>query len=456
MKFQKSMAAALAAVMLAALGGCSSTKQEDGKTNVSIGRWPNETATETLKAYNKWKSDFETENPDINLIPDTYAYDTKTFTMKASANQLPNVFNTYFTEVSQIIKQGYAADITKYMDEHHFTENMNPELLDAVKGEDGKIYGVPFYGYVQGLYMNKQIFREAGLVNEDGSPKAPDTWEELAEYAKIIKDKTGKAGYVIPTISNAGGWHFMNLAWSYGVEFEKQRDDGTWEATFDTQETKDALQFVKDLKWKYNVLLDDSAISQDDMYKYFGSSQVAMMLQCPPYDGTNYGLDRKELALTKVPKGPKGRVAQMGGDLWMFSKDSTPEQIEAGFKWLEFTGLTPIMSEEQEIKYREDTKTGAENYVLIPREGMELWTNETRDKIRVIREEYANVDYNDYKTYFEADDVIVHVEVPACAQQLYAILDSCIQEVITNQNADVAALISQANTDFQVNHLDKM
>ncbi len=458
MNFKKSIALALAAVTLISAGGCSKTKDVDGKVNISIGRWPDETNKEALTIQNKLKDDFMAANPDINIIPDTYAYDTKTFTMKASANQLPTVYGTYFTEVSQIIKQGYAADITEYMDKHNFTKNLNPVLLKAVTGEDGRIYGIPFFGYIQGLYINKKMFRDAGLVNEDGSIKIPDSWQEVAEFSQIIKEKTGKAGYVIPTSSNAGGWHFMNIAWSYGVEFEKQREDGTWEATFDTQEARDALQFIKDLKWKYNALLDDTVITQNDMYKYFGTSQAAMMIQNPPFDGYTYGLDKKELYLTKIPKGTKDRVAQMGGDLWMFNPGSTPEQIEAGFKWLEFGGLSPTITDEQADQYKHNFEQAIENNgIVLPREGVELWSNpETRDKLRSLRDEYKNVDDADYATYFNADDVTVQVEPAACAQQLYSILDGCIQEVITNENADVAALITQANNDFQVNHLNKM
>ena len=250
----------------------------------------------------------------------------------------------------------------------------------------------------------------------------------------------------------------MNIAWAFGTEFEKQRDDGTWEATFDTKETKDALQFVKDLKWKYNALLDDTVINQDDMYKYFGSGQAAMMIRDVPYSGYSYGLDNSKLYATKMPKGDAGRFTQMGGNLWMFSKNSTPEQIEAGFKWLEFTGFAPTMSAEQEQKFREDCQnTITNNGVIVERDSFDVWTNpETLEKRRAIRKEYANVDYNDYKNYFEATDVEVKLEPAACAQQLYAVLDGCIQEVITNENADVDKLISDACKDFQQNHLDKM
>ena len=457
MKMKKTISLTLAALLLAAASGCGNG-EESGKINLKVGLWPDETTPESLATQNKTKDEFMAANPDINIIGDTYKYDTKTFTMKASANQLPNMFKPWFTEIQQIIRQGYAADITDAMKAHGFDTGLNPELIKFVKGEDGKIYGIPTDAYMQSLYINKDIFKEAGLVNADGSIKEPDSWQELAEFSKIIKEKTGKAGFAFPTTNNCGGWQFLNIAWAFGTEFEKQRDDGTWEATFDTQETKDALQFVKDLKWKYNALLDDTVINQDDMYKYFGSGQAAMMIRDVPYSGYSYGLENSKLYATKMPKGDAGRFTQMGGNLWMFSKNSTPEQIEAGFKWLEFTGFAPEMTAEQEQKFREDCQnTITNNGVIVERDSFDVWTNpETLEKRRAIRKEYANVDYNDYKNYFEATDVEVKLEPAACAQQLYAVLDGCIQEVITNENADVDKLISDACKDFQQNHLDKM
>ena len=364
MKMKKTISLTLAALLLAAASGCGNG-EESGKINLKVGLWPDETTPESLATQNKTKDEFMAANPDINIIGDTYKYDTKTFTMKALANQLPNMFKPWFTEIQQIIRQGYAADITDAMKAHGFDTGLNPELIKFVTGEDGKIYGIPTDAYMQSLYINKDIFKEAGLVNADGSIKEPDSWQELAEFSKIIKEKTGKAGFAFPTTNNCGGWQFLNIAWAFGTEFEKQRDDGTWEATFDTKETKDALQFVKGLKWKYNALLDDTVINQDDMYKYFGSGQAAMMIRDVPYSGYSYGLDNSKLYATKMPKGDAGRFTQMGGNLWMFSKNSTPEQIEAGFKWLEFTGFAPEMTAEQEQKFREDCQNTITNNGVI-------------------------------------------------------------------------------------------
>lgn len=455
MKLRRGITLSIALMMI--LTGCGGEKP-NSKLTFSVGNWPDETNENALELQEKMRSDFMEANPDVELMPDTYKYDTKTFLMKATANQLPTMYNTWFTEINQIISQGYSADITEAMKKHKFDTGINPDLLKFVTGEDGKIYGIPTDAYMQSLYINKQLFIEAGLVNPDGTIIEPDSWQELAEFSQIIREKTGKAGFAFPTTNNCGGWIFLNIAWAFGTEFEKQRDDGSWEATFDTQETIDALQYIKDLKWKYHAFVDDTVLNQGDVFKYFGTNQAAMMIKDVPFSAYSFGMDNSNLYATKMPKGKAGRFTQMGGNLWMFAKNATPEQIDAGFRWLEFTGFAPEMSDEQVEQYRKSCQQKvANNEVVVERESVDVWTNpEVLEKKRAIRKECSNVDYNNYKNYFEATDVEVKLEPAACAQQLYAVLDGCIQEVITNENADVAKLVADACKDFQVNHLDKM
>jgi len=54
------------------------------------------------------------------------------------------------------------------------------------------------------MYLNLELFEKAGLMNPDGTPKYPKTWDELAKFAKIIKDKTGSAGFCLLAKDNAG------------------------------------------------------------------------------------------------------------------------------------------------------------------------------------------------------------------------------------------------------------
>lgn len=491
MKGKKLLTLGLAAVMLTGVFGCGSrqtasestasteaaaneaasieesreteattTSEADAEpVTISVGNWPDETRPDVLADYNRVRDGFMEKYPYITVEGDTYAYDPQTFTMKAAAKQLPTMFTTYFTEVSSIINSGYAADLTDALKANGWYDSMNPELRDLITGADGELYGVPTDAYAQGLYINKKLFEEAGLVNEDGSVMVPQTFEELGEFAQTIKEKTGKAGFVMPTTNNQGGWHFLNIAWAFGVEFMTQDENGKWQAAFDTQEARDALQFVKDLRWKYDALLDDTVIDLDKMNQYFGTYQAAMMFNNPPGKLTqNYGTEIGDIYVTRMPAGPAGRFSQMGGNLYMFTADATPEQIDAGLKFLEYWGRGPELTDEQaeslSLTYKSDHDSGA---IVMDRDAFNVWVNEdTINKKIELRSEYTNVDPADYADYYAFEDVTIKPEPSVCAQELYAVLDGCIQEVITNENADVDQLITDAAHDFQVNHLDKL
>ncbi len=74
-------------------------------------------------------------------------------------------------------------------------------------------------------------------------------------------------------------------------------------------------------------------------------------------------------------------------------------------------------------------------------------------------DKYANSNPNHVRLYneFVANcSAELQPEEPVCAQGLYGILDGCIQEVLTNKDADCKSLIEKANNDFQVNYLDNL
>lgn len=452
-----------ALLLIAAATGCRSgeVKKEDGKINISIAGWPDETNPNGQKNYEGYVKQMSEIRPDVNVIPDTNSYaDAKMFQMKAAANQLPTMFGTHFTEIQKVINGGYAADITDILKERGLYDALNPELLELGKGKDGKVYALPTNAYLMGLTVNRNLFEEAGLIDDKGAPMIPDTYEQLAEYGQIIKEKTGKSGFSICTANNCGGWHFMNIAWSYGVKFMKQREDGTWEATFNTPECIEALQYIKDLKWKYNILPNESVIDQQTNHKLLGVGQTAMIFEAPSNDYTQkYGMDPANFAMGKMPAGPKGRYVQMGGSVNMFTKSATEEEINACFDWLELIGNFKTDLDEAAIANREKSYQNTIDLggIVMPKTALPLWTNPERIAAeKELMGKYSNVSEINVAGYLSMEGVILTPEEPVACQQLYAVLDGCIQEVITNENADPAALIETACRDFQVNHLDKL
>ena len=250
---KKLLATILAGTLLLSVCGCGNSGEgentaDSGKTQLVVGNWPDQEGNKT--SYDnqmKTKEAFETAYPDIEIIPDEYGYDVQTFTAKAEGGTLPTLYTTHFTEVDKIVDMGYAADITDAAKEYGYYDNMNEVIFNSAS-RDGKLYLVPGSMYSLGLILNMDLFEQAGLVEEDGTPMAPKTFDELIEVGRTIKEKTGVPAFVFPTTEGGGGWNFTVLAWNFGGTFMEQDADGNWQATFNSPECIAALQYLKDLK----------------------------------------------------------------------------------------------------------------------------------------------------------------------------------------------------------------
>ena len=460
MKAKKLLSILVAATLAtAALAGCGNGK-DDGKVSITIGNAPVE-GQAGYDHYMERIENFRTAHPEWDIEPSSFIYDTKNFMAKAAANQLPTMWSTFFTEVGLISEQGYCKDISKNLKKVGLDKMLNPDSLAVVTGENGEIWGVPQDAYAQGLHINKKLFREAGLVNDDGSIKVPQTWDEVAEFAGIIKEKTGVAGFVIPTMDNFGGWHFVNIAWSYGVEFEEQDADGNWKAVFDSKEFKDALEWLYDIKWNKDGLVDSAAIGFADLQKYFGTYQAGMYLSNPPVSAlsTQYGMDIDDIMCVRIPAGPKGRIAQTGGAIRMFNQNATDAEVEATLTWLmEGEGFSLELTDEILEQSEEGLKDNVEKGFIVL--SQPVFPNMVRrngeEKLNEIREKYCNVDMDNYNDYLSFEDVTLRPEEPVACQQLYAVLDAVIQEILTNKNVNMDELVKTAVNDFQKNHLDNL
>lgn len=438
---------------------CGSKQAEQKKTKISIGNWPNEEADKNkYDAVMKRKEQFEAENPDIEIVPDEWQYDVKTFLPKAEGGTLPTVYQTHFSEAKKIVKFKYSANVTDLLKEYDYYNKINDKLLDNIS-ENGEIYLLPLSAYTLGVLINMNLFREAGLVDENDTPYIPDTFEKLAEYAEIVHKKTGKAGFVFPTAENGGGWNFTMLAWNFGTTFMEQKG-GKWQSTFNSKECADALEYLKDLKWNKNAMPASTKINNSEVIKLFGTDQVAMAIAHPgQLDALikNYGMDLNSIGYIKMPAGPKRHVTLMGGAYYGFSPNASKKELEAAFKWIRFNGFDTEIDDSKKERvynsYKEKNKLGN---TIIGISDINLWNTEaeSRKYTEQIVEEFRNIPINHVASYNDKSDIDYQVEEPVCAQDLYSILDSCIQEVLTNKDAVVSDVLEKAASDFQNNFLD--
>lgn len=82
-----------------------------------------------------------------------------------------------------------------------YADNMKESMLEATASPaDGVPYSVPFYGYWEGMFVNKEVCEAAGVE----IPGADTSWEEFLEICQTIKD----AGYTPIAVSLAKEPHY--------------------------------------------------------------------------------------------------------------------------------------------------------------------------------------------------------------------------------------------------------
>ncbi len=452
-------AASIAAGCLAGCGKDEKVTDDQGRTIISVGDWPTKEGKdkENMEAR---KARFEEANKDFVIEPDNWGFDLKSFYSKAAGGQLPTVYGTHFTEISQIIAAGYSADITDELKKQGLYDKINKDVLELIS-KDGKVYAVPFAAYILGIAFNVDDFEKAGLMNADGTPQQPKTWDELAQFAVKLKQATGKPGFVFPTANNNGGWQFTQIAWSYGANFMEKDSNGKWKAVFNSPECAAALQWIKDLKWKYDVLPANTFIDHGELYKTFGIGGASMVIGAGDTPGklTSYEMNPDSIGMMATPAGPKKWVTLLGGSISAINNKATAKQIEGALKWIEMTN-TPDATDEYKTNSEKAIQRRVENGELVTVKSMSQWnTDSSALKFRdELIDKYANGNpahvklYNDFVQ--DLGDCELRAEEPICAQELYGILDNCIQEVLTNKDADPATLLEKANSDFQNNYLD--
>lgn len=461
-KRTKKVVALLSALVLVggSLAGCGG--KDDGRIELKIGNCPTEDNEAAYEVFKTRVKEFEDKYPNIKIVEAPYGYDTQSFLPLASSGDLPLLYDTFFTETKKIIDGGYAGDVTKQIKERNLDTSINSAFMIDLE-RDGKLYGIPYNAYVMGLLCNAELFKQAGLVDENGVPLFPETWEDLAEKAKIIQDKTGAQGFFLPTTNNNGGWNFTNIAFGFGAKFE-ENVDGKWKAVYNSPEMVKAFEYIRDLKYKYNVIGDNALVDTIEFRKRFAAGQVAMGIYAPSNERNNFSeilpinqLPFECFSLTALPKGTDGkRRALLGGSLYMFSQTATQEQLDGAFNWLEICGFTPKMDETRTKKLSEDMAADAAEGYAVGATNAYIWNDpEYVNAIKTAQEPYRNVDEKMFAAYPDLENTELVPEEPYCAQNLYSEIDALLQKVLLDENVDIQKMLDESVASFQVNYLDK-
>ena len=409
---------------------------------ITIGEKPTSDQEAALKALDDQVAKFQDLYPNITVKTEETRYDASTFGPLLVGGTAPTTVGIPFTDMNALIERGQAADITDYIEKGSILSGLNPTLQDVVT-QDGRQYGVVRQAYSMALIYNRALYTQAGLDPD----KVPTTWEGILQNAQTITEKTGKTGFIIPTTGNQGGWLLTTMSYANGSLVEKTEGEKT-EVTIDTDAMAASLQFLHDLRWKANAAGANFLLGGDDIRNELGAGNIGQTINGGSIYGDlviNRGMDGADVGIAPLPQGSDGLGALGGGTIQWFNPKATPEELAAALKWTEFQWMNKYVDEEAAVSAAQAVKAdnrpvGAPELPLIDEASYETYLGWIKDEI--------NVDRGAYAAYLDST-LAVLPEPAAKAQELYAALDPIVQAVLTDEKADIAKLLTDAQSAVQ-------
>jgi ABC-type glycerol-3-phosphate transport system substrate-binding protein len=431
---------------VAALAGCAPTPAaETKKATISVVSLIPGSKDEAFATFDAQVKQFEKANPNITVNAEEYQWTAPTFAAQLAGGTLPDVFTIPFTDGKTLIENGQLADITSLVNALPYAKKFNPNVLDAAQGSDGKVYGIPYAAYSNALHYNRALFEKAGL-NPD---KPPTTWAEVRKDAKIISEKTGVAGFAQMSTAATGGWQLTTADASRGGVVEVTKN-GKTTVTIDTAPMKKSLEFLKALRWEDNSMGSNFLLDWSGINQAFGAGQIGMytsgadiytnLVQTQNLNPDDYGM-------TVIPAEGKGAGVIGGGTIAAVNVKATEAQKAAAVKWIDFYYMKKLTVKSAAVL---DAKTLAAGDQPVGVPALPVFDQATLDQSRAWTKTYFNVPTEQMKGYADGIGKQKPIGEPtAKTQEVYGLLDVVVQSVLTDKNADIDALLKQANTDAQ-------
>lgn len=325
----------LTAAMLLGLVACGGADSGDTLT-LSFLRLGNDEAERTF--WQEVIAEYEAANEGVKIAYDEAAIgdamDTK-LTNLFTGNAGPDIIGHGILSIASRVEAGHYVPLTQQYEKWEGKDDIFPQLVDlgTYKGE---IYGI---AYSPAPYV---FAYRIDMLKEAGYDRPPQTWEELAEYARALtvteNGRITRAGFAFPTA--AGNLvEYDVFAYGNGGGFVGENS----EPTLNTPENLEALTFLADL------INDVSIPYNSNETNPFMTGNAAMTLidniKLSPMFAMEEYKDKIGIALPPSNEG-KRQMTFSGSRLLFIGKDCKNQ--EAAFDFIEFAVSKAVVQKRAE------------------------------------------------------------------------------------------------------------
>ncbi len=228
----------------------------------------------------------------------------------------------------------------------HFDMEDIPEAVLEVYGRyrggaspnpDG-LWSVPYKFDVYLAQYRPDLYEEAGIVDENGEAKPPETWAELLENAKVLKEAfPDMQPLAFPlAVDDPMVATFLPMLAAYGGDIPIPWYDENLHPTFHEQPGQDAAAILLELK-EY-MPADVLDMDYDRVNAHMSQGLAAYALNWNAYLPVLLDPDSSQIyenvAFDGTPGGPAGRFSGLGG--WQMGISTQSENKDAAFQLLEY------------------------------------------------------------------------------------------------------------------------
>ncbi|WP_116132817.1 extracellular solute-binding protein [Tropicimonas sp. IMCC34043] len=277
---------------------------------------------------------FEADNPGIDVNVTTVewpGYDQ--LNAQLASRAAPDVVTMHYSAISDYQSRGLLDPV----DDILAAQGIEPSAFtDAARSgvtKEGKMYGLPFDNWTMLFHVNLNLMKEAGLVNDDGTPILPTSVDELFAQGEQFKEATGKP-YLVQVLANETAAYTRALY----TFLQQQNSDFFADPKAVDLTTPEATAVVELLKKIYDEGLTTTGMDYAAAVSGFSNGDGGIAINGTWLIGDYVAQSEKEgtalsggYTVYPIPQLFPGKDSTYAdGHGWVLpKKDRSPEQVEA-------------------------------------------------------------------------------------------------------------------------------
>jgi ABC-type glycerol-3-phosphate transport system substrate-binding protein len=308
------------------------------------GAW-GDSIEEEAKLFNK---QYPWITVEVSHYPNQKAYQ-ETLALAFESGSAPDTFLRRHSS-RQVYEMKWAQPLDPWITPEWRAKFPPGSFVETINVWDGKIYSFPHSAnkFDRVLYINEDMFREAGLVDPTGKVKTPQTWGDLRSMAKQITE-SGKPKYYgigigIKDPKHMSWWFDLaNLAGTSGTDGFDYRTARYYFG--DHPAYAQIVELLLGMKSDGSVYPNEGALDDSNLYSFFGQGKYAMFLS-GSYSANNLKRDFPDFQnyrIVPLPIPDDGRRGGLpytvGGQFYISSQTKFAREAWLWLDWVSSRGF---------------------------------------------------------------------------------------------------------------------